>query len=46
VPEPERSAFIAEVVARLGESLRGEQGGWVADYVRLRFRAFRPQAAG
>jgi trans-aconitate methyltransferase len=46
VPEPERSAFIAEVVARLGESLRGEQGRWVADYVRLRFRAVRPQAAG
>lgn len=46
VPEPERSEFVDEVVARLQESLRGEDGGWVADYVRLRFCAVRPQAAG
>jgi trans-aconitate methyltransferase len=46
VPAPERSEFIDEVVARLRESLRGEAGGWVADYVRLRFCAVRSRAAG
>jgi trans-aconitate methyltransferase len=36
IPEPERQAFVDEVVARLAPALRDDEGKWTADYVRLR----------
>ncbi len=39
LPEGERAAAREEVVALLRPSLRDERGGWIADYVRLRFAA-------
>jgi SAM-dependent methyltransferase len=41
VPERERAAFLDEVAAGLEPALRRSDGGWVADYVRLRFAARR-----
>ena len=39
VPVAERGAFLDEVTARLRPALCDEQGGWTADYIRLRFLA-------
>ena len=39
VAEPDRASYIAEVVDALRPELHTESGGWVADYVRLRFTA-------
>ena len=38
----DRPAARAEVIALLRPVLMDESGTWIADYVRLRFRAFRP----
>lgn len=40
--EPARAELLQEVVALAGPSLRGADGAWTADYVRLRFVASRP----
>ena len=46
VPAPERPAVCAEVRRRLEPQLRGGDGTWVADYVRLRVAARNlPRAA-
>ena len=42
VPEPERLRARTEVVDLLRPVLMDETGIWIADYVRLRFRAIRP----
>ena len=42
IASTERDAYVAEVRETLRPSLQGPDGGWVADYVRLRFRAERP----
>ena len=42
MPESERAAAKEEVIGLLACSLWDEQGGWHADYVRLRFRAVLP----
>jgi SAM-dependent methyltransferase len=42
VPKSERSALVAEVREALRPPLLDPGGGWVADYVRLRFSADRP----
>jgi trans-aconitate methyltransferase len=39
LPEPDRSSARAEVAGLLRPVLRNETGAWIADYVRLRFRA-------
>ena len=39
LPEPDRSSARAEVADLLRPVLRDETGTWIADYVRLRFRA-------
>lgn len=39
LPGDERAAAKEEVVELLAPALRDERGAWVADYVRLRFRA-------
>jgi trans-aconitate methyltransferase len=39
LPEPERKPYLEEVRARIEPALRGADGGWTADYVRLRFSA-------
>lgn len=41
VPEADRPAFIEDVAERLETKLRGADGVWFADYVRLRFAAIR-----
>ena len=41
----DRENFLDEVVELLKPALRDEAGGWIADYVRLRFRAIRPPLA-
>jgi trans-aconitate methyltransferase len=41
VPEPDRSRARAEVADLLRPVLTDETGTWIADYVRLRFRAIR-----
>jgi SAM-dependent methyltransferase len=38
----ERRALAEEVEATLAPALRGADGGWTADYVRLRFAAVKP----
>jgi SAM-dependent methyltransferase len=43
VKEPEREDLIAEVRAQLEPQLRNSDGTWIADYVRLRFRAIKNQ---
>ena len=43
VPEAQRAAVLAHAVNRLEATLRDEQGRDVADYVRLRFRAHKPE---
>ena len=42
VPEVERDSVAAAVEARLAPQLRQPDGGWVADYVRLRFTMRKP----
>jgi trans-aconitate methyltransferase len=42
VPPAQREAVLEDTVRLLAPVLRDEQGNWVADYVRLRFRARRP----
>lgn len=42
VPAAARPKLIAEVEDALAETLRGPDGRWVVDYVRLRFRALKP----
>jgi SAM-dependent methyltransferase len=39
IPEPERPAFVERVSERLRPALFEEGRGWIADYVRLRFRS-------
>ena len=41
VDEAEHESVVAEVRAELEPKLRGSEGNWVADYVRLRFRAIK-----
>jgi SAM-dependent methyltransferase len=43
LPEPDRVSARAEVANLLRPVLMDETGAWIADYVRLRFRAIRPQ---
>lgn len=43
VPSDDRPALLGEMRERLEPVLRAPDGGWVADYVRLRFAATRPQ---
>ncbi len=43
VPEGERAKLIAEVEADSAEVLCDGDGRWFVDYVRLRFRALKPQ---
>ena len=42
LPEPDRARARAETAGLLRPVLRDETGTWIADYVRLRFRAIRP----
>ena len=42
LPEPDRSAARAEAADLLRPVLVDETGTWIADYVRLRFRATLP----
>jgi trans-aconitate methyltransferase len=42
LPEGERAAAIDDTVRLLAPSLRDAQGQWIADYVRLRFKARLP----
>ena len=41
VPDHQKAAFLEEVRGRLEPALRNADGSWYADYVRLRFKAFR-----
>jgi len=41
IAEPDRSCARAEVADLLRPVLMDETGTWIADYVRLRFRAVR-----
>ena len=43
LPFSQRGAFIAHVQERLRPQLCNAAGDWTADYVRLRFRAIKPQ---
>lgn len=45
LPERERAAFKEEVAEELEADLFDPNGRWVADYVRLRFTATRPEEA-
>jgi hypothetical protein len=42
VPALDRAALLLEVEALLAPALRTDEGEWIADYVRLRFRATKP----
>ena len=42
LPEQHRQQAIEQTVALLEPVLQSETGSWTADYVRLRFRAFKP----
>ena len=42
VPDDERPALLADVLAALEPRLRTADGVWIVDYVRLRFAATRP----
>jgi SAM-dependent methyltransferase len=41
VKESDRPSFLNEVIEELQPQLRDPQGNWVADYVRLRFKALK-----
>jgi SAM-dependent methyltransferase len=43
LPQPDRSRARAEIADLLRPVLMDETGSWIADYVRLRFRAIRAQ---
>ncbi len=43
VPENERDELISEIVGSLRNTLVDADGNWIADYVRLRFAATKPQ---
>ncbi len=43
VPPGEQEAFAAEVEAFLAPLLRDAEGSWIADYLRLRFSARKPE---
>jgi SAM-dependent methyltransferase len=45
LPPDERSAFKDEIEAAVRPRLCGPDGGWTADYVRLRFAAVKPAGA-
>lgn len=45
LPAPERKGFLSEVVDGLRGRLSNANGDWYADYVRLRFRAVKPDGA-
>jgi hypothetical protein len=42
VAPQERDAFLEEVQEEVRPFLHGPDGRWMADYVRLRFAAFKP----
>lgn len=42
LPVLDRAALMEEVASLLAPALRTDTGEWIADYVRLRFRATRP----
>jgi trans-aconitate methyltransferase len=44
IPETERQGFIHEQVERLRPALCDANGLWLADYVRLRFSAYKPKS--
>jgi hypothetical protein len=44
LPVQDRAALLAEVEALLVPALRTSEGEWIADYVRLRFKATKPAA--
>lgn len=44
IPAPERSDFLVEVREELRPDLCGDDGVWMADYVRVRFDARKPPA--
>jgi trans-aconitate methyltransferase len=43
-PQSQWPELIAKVTEVLGDMLRSEDGTWVADYVRLRFKAEKPES--
>jgi hypothetical protein len=43
VPDADREAVIDETVALLRPILCDADGNWMADYVRLRFAATKPE---
>lgn len=45
LPEEQREGFLADVAERCRPVLCGNDGHWVADYVRLRFAAIKPCTA-
>ena len=45
MPEEDRPAILAEITEAVRPALFEPEGRWVADYVRLRFRARKPEAA-
>ncbi len=45
VPALDRAALLLEVEALLAPALRTDEGEWIADYVRLRFKATKPAQA-
>lgn len=45
LPEADREAFYAEIAARVSARLQNDDHSWYVDYVRLRFKAWRPAAA-
>jgi trans-aconitate methyltransferase len=44
LPRADRTAILQEVEALLVPALRTSEGEWIADYVRLRFKATKPAA--
>ncbi len=46
VPGDEREALKADIAARLENDLCGDDGVWVVDYVRLRFKAIKLNGDG
>jgi SAM-dependent methyltransferase len=41
-PESERPAIVSDIAAAVAPGLRGADGSWSVDYVRLRFAALKP----
>jgi hypothetical protein len=42
LPVLDRAVLMDEVASLLAPALRTDTGEWIADYVRLRFKAVRP----